>query len=216
MVSCSGSPAVTCLTHTWFMHIRITVFVRMFTQNASINTHMCVMHIHIKSSPREVRRVARGGLWWRLASPCVIQQDVPRVPDLLTTAWPMWIHKHAQQAGAHAGTPSSLSYWDNTAGNFGPASVVSSCRDFVHVHSHLRLPPPFFISLSGLLLRPQTQLWVNENTAWPMQRNRNNDTTPSLPCAVFFSSTVSHFGSTRHLHPSIFSSGLQALCSYVR
>lgn len=77
-------------------------------------------------------------------------------------------------------------------------------------------PPTFFISLSGLLLRPHTQLWVNENTAWPMQRNRNNDTTPSLPCAVFFSSTVSHFGSTRHLHPSIFSSSLQALCSYVR
>lgn len=147
--------------------------------------HYTLYYSACLQGPEEVGWGARGGLWWGLTSPWMIQQDVPRVPDLLTKAWPIWIHKHAQQTGVHIGTPQSLSYGNNAVGNLGPALVVDTLR--WPLTSSPGPTPPFLhfiiiiIFLIPLLPRHK-QFQVNENTVLPTRCDKNNDT--PLHCLV--------------------------------
>lgn len=182
------------------MHTFIHTFYVTFIYIKS-GPHYTLYYSACLQGPEEVGWGARGGLWWGLTSPWMIQQDVPRVPDLLTKAWPIWIHKHAQQTGVHIGTPQSLSYGNNAVGNLGPALVVDTLR--WPLTSSPGPTPPFlhFIIIIIIFNSPSASTqtisskWnhCSTDTVWQKQWHP-----PSLPCVMC--PTFAH-----HLHPSIFS-----------
>lgn len=125
--------------------------------------------------------------WWGFTSPPMIQQDMPCAPDLLTTAWPTRIHKHAQQTGEHTGTPKPRSYDNNAVENLSPALVVDTPKRPL-LSSASR---PFFLPFMLLHLSsscPETNIYEKMKTLF----YRCNLTTticrpPPFYCLILFS-----------------------------
>lgn len=154
---------------------------------------------------------------WRDAhgghSTCVSLHDsanVPRISDLLTTAWPIWIHKQAQQTGVHcrhalvAVLRQQYSCKSRSGFTCWLATVTPDvhCR---HASAFSALFALFFYSPSAST-QTITSQWKPGCIAAVLQKQCQPPSPPRVVCPTFAEAIISS------IHFSLQPAGIRGLC----